>query len=79
MMVESLKIIQAEPFFLEVEKLVVERGLSYIEAIVLYCEKNNIEIETAAALIRTNTKIKSALLIEGEDLNFLTKTRRLPV
>jgi len=63
---------------MNVEKLVVEKQISYLDAIVHYCETNNIEVETAAKLI--NTKIKKTLEYEASELNLLKeKNNKLPI
>ncbi len=54
-------------------------NVPYIEAIVHYCEVNNIEIEFIADLIKKNSVIVSQLQIEAEALNIIKKTDRLPL
>lgn len=63
----------------EIEKIVQEKGTDYIDAVVLYCQANNIEIETAASLVKGSTKMKAKIQNEAEDLNYLPKTRKLPI
>lgn len=41
----------AAKFSLEVEKIVKDSELNYIEAIVMFCEERNIEIENVNKLI----------------------------
>ena len=49
-----------------------------MDAIVWYCERNDIEVETAAKLI--NSKIKQAIALEASDLNMMKeKINSLPV
>jgi len=62
-----------------IERLVKDDGLDYIDAVIFYCEQNNVEIETAASIIRNSTYIKSNIQIEAENLNFLPKRARLPI
>ncbi len=66
-------------FSLNIERMVKEKGLSYIDAIVLYCESTGLETDVAAKLIAGT--LKSKIKIEAEGLNFLPKstTRRLPI
>jgi hypothetical protein len=66
-------------FSIEIETLVRDKEISYMEAIVLYCEKTGFEVELAAKLI--SNVLKSKIKLEAESLNFLpkSKTRRLPV
>lgn len=62
-----------------IEKLVFEKELSYIDAAILYAEKNNIEIETVANIIKMSTVVKSHIQVEAENLNFLPKSAHLPI
>lgn len=67
-------------FSLEIEKLVKERSMEYYEAVLLYCESNGLEIETAATLVRQNTTLKAKIQIEAENINMVKKTSaRLPI
>ena len=67
-----------EKFLTDIDKLVSKHNLEYLDAVVYYCERNNLELETAASIIRSNLKIKSRLQLEAENLNFLPKTAKLP-
>ena len=67
-----------EAFTREVEKIVIKYNIEYMDAVIFFCEKNNIEIETAASIIKSNLKIKSKLQLEAENLNFLPKSAKLP-
>ena len=65
-------------FNLDIEEIVLEKSLNYIEAIVYYCEANDIEVEVAAKMINRNTKEK--LQSNANTLNLLVdKTRSLPL
>lgn len=65
-------------FNLDIEEIVLEKSLNYIEAIVYYCEANDIEVEVAAKMINRNTKEK--LQANANTLNLLVdKTRSLPL
>lgn len=63
----------------EIDKLSAEKRISYLDAVLLYCETNQIEIETAASLIKGSTKMKARIQDDAEDLNFLPRTRKLPI
>lgn len=63
----------------KIEDIVSKHNISYIDAVVLYCEKNNIEIESLAKLIKTNNMLKAKLQLEAESLNFLPKSNTLPI
>jgi hypothetical protein len=73
------KMMSSDIFYSDIDNLVKTHKLTYMDAIVLYCERNNVEIETAAAMIKGNFRIKSQLQQEGEQLHFLPKTAKLPV
>lgn len=66
-------------FMFEIEKLVNEKRVNYIDAVILFCEKNGMEVETAAALIKGSAKMKAKVQNDAEDLNYLPKTRKLPI
>jgi len=67
-----------QKFNLEIEEIVMETDLNYIEAVVLFCERNDVEIEVAAKLINRNTKEK--IQANANTLNLLVdKTRALPL
>jgi hypothetical protein len=67
-------------FSIKIEEMVAKNiDMTYMEAILDYCEKNQIEPEVAAKLISFSLKAK--LQIEAENLNFLPKsnTAKLPI
>lgn len=69
----SKKVIEA------VEEMVSKEGLTYIEAIIEYCEQNSLEIETVSRTIRNNSIIKSKVQEEAEELNMIEKSGKLPI
>lgn len=73
------KVISSDKFYKEIESLVKKHGLNYVDAVIHYCEKNEIEIEAAASMIKSNMRIKSHIQSEGEDLRILPKTAKLPI
>jgi hypothetical protein len=77
--VEVSSIRSPTAFMQQIDKLVEEDGMEYIEAIVYYCEMNDIEIETAASLIKGSAKMKAKVQIEAENLNYLPKSGKLPI
>jgi hypothetical protein len=73
------KVISSEKFYKDIEQLVKDHKLKYMDAIIYFCERNEVEIETVASMIRGNMRIKAILQVEGELLNFLPKTAKLPI
>jgi hypothetical protein len=66
-------------FSLEIEDLVWEKDVSYMEAVILYCERTGFEVELAAKLV--SGALKSKIKMEAEGLNFLPRsnTAKLPI
>jgi len=61
-------------FSQEVEKVAFENEMNYIDAIVFYCEKNEIEIESVPKLI--SKPLKEKLKYDAQKLNFMKRTSR---
>jgi len=72
-------VVDVKEFLKEIEALVIEKKMEYIDAVVYYCDKHNMEIETAAQLIKQNQRFKAKIRTEAESLHFLPKTSKLPV
>lgn len=70
--------LSSEKFLKEIDRIVSTYNIDYMDAVLHFCEKNNIEVETAASIIRSNLKIKSKLQLEAENLNYLPKSAKLP-
>jgi hypothetical protein len=66
-------------FSYKIEQIVYEKDVSYIEAIILYCEETGFEVELAAKLV--SEALKSKVKMEAEDLHYLPKsnTAKLPL
>lgn len=77
--IEVNGLIDSKAFAEQIELIVKEKRLDYIDAVVYYCEKNSIDIETAADLIKSNTKLKVKVRLSAEDNNYLPKTATLPI
>jgi len=63
----------------EIELIVSQKNVSYIDAALYYCEKNNLEPDMIGDMIRSSPIFKSKVQIEAEKLNFLPKASRLPI
>jgi hypothetical protein len=61
-------------FAQEIEGIVSNDKMSYIDAIIYYCEKNAIELDSVPKLI--SKPLKEKLKWEAQELNFLKKTSR---
>lgn len=78
-MIQDLNFVSIVEFSKEIETLVREKKMEYIDAVVYFCDKNSIDIETAASLIKNNSKLKASIQEEAEQLNYLPKTQKLPL
>jgi hypothetical protein len=62
-------------FAQEIEALVHgDDGMSYIDAIIHFCEKNNIDVESVPKLI--SKPLKEKIKYEAMELNFLKRSSR---
>ena len=76
----ELKIKTPSQFAMEIEKIVQEKSIEYLDAVMYYVDKNNVEIENAASLIKSSQILKGKIAAEAEDLKLLkTKSARLPL
>lgn len=62
-----------------IEELVWKHDLSYMDAIIHYCEENGVELEIFAKAIKTNDMLKSKIQLEAESLHYLPKSAMLPI
>ena len=68
------KFLTPTKFSMEIEKIVAEEKLNYIDAICQYCEMNDIEIQSVSKLI--TKPLKERLKYDAIQLNFMKKTSR---
>tara|TARA_Y100001970_G_scaffold76441_1_gene97046 strand:+ start:14162 stop:14422 length:261 start_codon:yes stop_codon:yes gene_type:complete len=73
------KFLTPQKFAIEIEKIVSEEELNYIDAIVHYCEINSLEVESVTKLI--SKPLKEKLKWDATRLNFMKPTSRakLPI
>lgn len=69
---------KASDFYEGVDKM-VRGGATHLDAIVEWCSKKGLEMESVAPLIEKNPNMLSNLRAEAEALNFMAKSARLPV
>ena len=66
-------------FMNEIEQVAINKKCSYLDAVLIYCEQNGVEIETAASIIKSSAKLKARIHTDAEELNYFPKTRKLPI
>ena len=73
------KFVSKEKFATDIEALVLNTKMNYIDAIVLYCEDNNIELESVGKLI--SKPLKDKIKTIATELNYLKqpKSAKLPL
>ena len=60
-----------------IENLVQKTNMTYIDAVMHYCEENKLEPETAGKMI--GGKLKQNIQDEAEDLHLIERTSKLPI
>lgn len=66
-------------FAADIENLITEKQMECIDAVVHWCESNDIEIDLAANMIKSNAVLLSKIQSEAENLNILKRTAKLPI
>jgi hypothetical protein len=62
---------------LSIEKLVREKKLSYMDAVLHYADTSDIEPEAMAKMLNQSTRDK--IEVEAQNLNMLKRTAKLPI
>lgn len=71
--------VEETTFYTDIETMIVTNNVTVMEAVVEWCDRRGIEIEYAAVLIANNANLKAKLQCEAEGLNFLKKSKRIPI
>ena len=73
------KFLTPQKFAIEIEKIVANDELKYIDAILHYCESNSLEVESITKLI--SKPLKERLKWDATRLNYMKRTSRakLPI
>ena len=66
-------------FVEEIEILCRDKNIEYIDAVIFWCQKNNLEIEQAAYWIKKDPVMKAKIQLEAENINVLKRGARLPI
>jgi hypothetical protein len=64
-------------FSLYIEEIVLNQSISYMEAIIQYCNEIDIDVESITKLI--NQSLKDKIQIEAEDQNYMRARGKLPI
>jgi hypothetical protein len=73
------KFLTSAKFSSEIETIVSQEKVNYIDAIVMFCEKNDLEIDSVTKLV--SKSLKEKLKHDAIELNFIKKTSqaKLPI
>ncbi|PHS22104.1 MAG: hypothetical protein COA84_13060 [Robiginitomaculum sp.] len=57
----------------------VNSDVTYIDALVIYAEKHDIEIEVLGEIVKRSVVLKSKVEEDAEFLNLIEETQKLPI
>lgn len=57
----------------------VNSEVSYIDALIIYAERHEIEVEVLGEIVKRSTLLTSKVEEDAEFLNLIEKTNRLPI
>ena len=60
-----------------IEKIVAEKKIGYMDAVLFHCEETGFEVEIAATLL--TTPLKSKISDEAQAANMIKKVNKLPL
>ncbi len=63
----------SKEFSLKIESIVKEKRISYMDAVILYCEENDIDTGTVSSLI--SKSLKEKIQVEATNLRMLKLPR----
>jgi hypothetical protein len=76
---DTLEKNQVFKFLREIEAICKTDKIKYMDAVLYFCEQNNLEVESVAKVILDNPLLHSRIQEEAEEMNYIEKTRRLPL
>ena len=77
MNLEELALMTPKKFALKIEQIVAQGGISYMDAVLDYCEKHQMEPDAIAPLI--SKPLKEKIEADARELNYLPKVATLPI
>ena len=78
-MMELSNIKTPTQFVSEIEKIVQEKKIPYLDAVMYFVESRKVEVETVASLIKGSQVLKSKIQGEAEDLRLVKSGAKLPL
>lgn len=78
-MSEVKSVIDPKQFYEDVDFLMWEYDMTFLDAIVAYSDRESVEMDVLIPLVKRNEHFISGLQEDGEKLNILAKKARLPL
>jgi len=74
-------VINTNEFISDIETLHRDLQLTYMEAVVYWCEARAIDVEAVSHIVKKNRVMKAKIKAEAEDLNYIKRKKgsQLPV
>ena len=67
----------SKEFSVKIEEIIkAKKGISYMDAVLYFCEKNDIDPSTVNSII--SKSIRDKIEVEAQNLNYLPKKAKLP-
>lgn len=66
-------------FVTSINQMAEKHGISHLDAVVEYCERNDVDIEAVGTMIKKNPVLKARIEEDAENMNYLQKHARLPI
>jgi hypothetical protein len=73
----AIKPLTSEQVTVSIQRLVAEKNLSYLDAVLHFCEQRNLDPTDLAPLL--GDKIRSEIASDAQRLNLIPKSPELPV
>jgi hypothetical protein len=67
----------SKTFSINIENLAKEKNITHMEAVLDYCQRNNLEPDTVGSLI--SKSLKDKIEANARELNFLPRQAQLPI
>ena len=67
----------SKTFSINIENLAKEKNITHMEAVLDYCQRNNLEPDTVGRLI--SKSLKDKIEANARELNFLPRQAQLPI
>jgi Phage late-transcription coactivator len=72
--------INTSQFISDIETLHETLSLTYMEAVVYWCEARNLDVDIVSSIVKNNRVLKAKIRTEAENLNYIKKRgAKLPV